>query len=417
MMVTTGFPYGRGESFVHAELETVAESFDQVTIVPCFMTPEAPPRDVAHKVELAYARARWGSARVLHVASSFFGALWRYKWLDEAALVLGKPHRLENVKELVRSLYRARLFEQFLDAHQRRSGQVDLIYFYWIIPEIAGALAFRRFSARAGAQSLKIVARAHGGDLYEEGRLGAYAGLTRDIIAGLDAVYCISVHGKAYLDKKYPTMAKKFHLARLGVDDPGFINPQPDGSHLSILSCSFMVPGKRLHLIAQAIAFLVDQHPGLAVRWTHIGDGELSEQLREQVQTLFAGTSVEVDFKGYMKQPALVAFYREAAFDVIVNVSDTEGIPVSLMEASSVGIPMVATDVGGSSEIVNSRNGVLINENANIAEIATAILNFKDKSHAMHYRKQARAYWQSHFDARRNYARFAQMLLREMGAP
>jgi colanic acid/amylovoran biosynthesis glycosyltransferase len=417
MMVTSGFPYGHGESFVRAELEYMGKSFDQVTVVPCFVSPDHPPREVAHPVELAYAQARWGKARILHVACSFVRALWRYEWVGEAMLVVRKPHRLENVKELVRSLYRARLFEQFLEWHQRQGGKLDLLYFYWVVPEIAGALAFRRFSKCPAARRLTIVARAHGGDLYEEGRRGAYAGLTRAILAGVDAVYCISAHGKSYLDGKYPHLSAKFHLARLGVDDPGFINPQPDGNILSILSCSFMVPGKRLHLIAMAIDYLLDHHPELRIRWTHIGDGDLAERLHSQVQTLFAGRSVEVDFKGYMKQPDLIAFYREAAFDVIVNVSDTEGIPVSLMEASSVGIPMVATNVGGSGEIVNSCNGLLIDENADIASIAKAILTFSEKSAARPYRRQARDYWQTHFDARQNYARFGQMLLEKMDAP
>jgi glycosyltransferase involved in cell wall biosynthesis len=414
LMVTTGYPYGVGESFVEAELSHMADNFAEICVAPCFFTPDKPPRDARHRVELAYARARWGKARVLHVLESFFSALGRYRWLGEAGVILRKKSRLENLKELVRSLYRARLFEQFLDQQLALGFHYDMIYFYWIVPEIAGALAFRERCARRGRSAVHIVARAHGGDLYEERRAGGYAGLTDGIIGGLDAIYCISQHGKTYLDQKYPALSPRFHLARLGVEDPGFINPQPEDEVLRILSCSFMVPGKRLHRIAEAIHHLALANPGLKVRWTHIGDGDLFDQLNTLAGRLFTGEQVKVEFKGYMSQAALVAYYRHAAFDVIVNVSDSEGIPVSLMEASSVGIPMIATDVGGSSEIVNNDNGILIDENADTATIAGALLAFRDRKRAKQFREHARAYWQRYFDARTNYTQFGQTLLREL---
>jgi colanic acid/amylovoran biosynthesis glycosyltransferase len=414
LMVTTAFPYGQGESFVDAELRYMAESFEEVTLVPCFFTADKPPRAVAHGVELAYARARWGASRILHVAVSLTRALWGYRWLGEAVFVLKSPHRRENLKELIRCLYRARLFEQFLERQRAAGRHYDMIYFYWIVPEIAGALAFRQKARSFSVAPLTIVARAHGGDLYEERRSGGYAGLTDAIMAGVDAVFCISAHGRAYLAHKYPGLTERFHLARLGVEDPGFISPQRADDTLSILSCSFMVPGKRIHLIADAIAMLLSENADLTVRWTHIGDGELFQQLESYVARVLDNQRVEVVFKGYMRQPDLVAFYRETPFDVIVNVSDTEGIPVSLMEASAVGIPMVATDVGGSGEIVNSTNGVLIDENADCATIAAALLKFHDKGVAAGYRARARAYWHAHFNAETNYVNFGKALHQSM---
>ena len=47
-------------------------------------------------------------------------------------------------------------------------------------------------------------------------------------------------------------------------------------------------------------------------------------------------------------------------FDLFVNMSLSEGIPVSIMEAISFGIPIIATNVGGNAEIVNDETGVLI---------------------------------------------------------
>ena len=55
-------------------------------------------------------------------------------------------------------------------------------------------------------------------------------------------------------------------------------------------------------------------------------------------------------------------------------MSETEGIPVSIMEAQSYGIPVIATNVGGTSEIVHDGiNGVLLSRNFDTADLLNAI--------------------------------------------
>lgn len=406
LLVTSGFPYGQGEAFVKADLQHVARHFDEVEIVPCFYTDEPDPRSVPQRVNLAYAAKRWGALRIVHLFMAFAGALRHYRWRDDALHVLTHRHRVQNLKEFVRALYRARLFDDFLVREiVDRQRAVDLVYFYWMVPEIMGAIACRARKRLA----FKIVTRAHGGDLYEERRSGGYCGLRGGIALGIDEIYCISDHGRAYLADKYPCTRSKLHTARLGVDDPGFLNLQPDGGALSIASCSFMVPGKRLHLVIDAIAHLLDNDPTLTLRWTHIGDGPLFEQLRARV-ALRLGERARVVFKGYLRPDQILDVYRHERFDVFVNVSDGEGVPVSLMEASAVGIPMVATNVGGSGEIVNADNGLLIAADADVATIAAALIGFHDRPRALAVRAQARSSWERGFNARANYDAFGRQL-------
>lgn len=406
LLVTTSYPYGRNEAFVKAELEYVSRCFDHVELVPTYYTPGAVPRPTALPVNLEYANARWGTRRHVTLFSAFLGGLWRYAWFDDALRVLRGAYRWENLKELGRALYRACLFERFLvEQIGKANEEIDLVYFYWMFPEIMGAIRYRDVYQ----PSLKVVSRGHGGDLYEERRSGRYAGLRQGVLAGIDAVYTISDHGTAYVGREHPAVARKCSTARLGVDDPGFANAQPDDAVLSLVSCSFVVDEKRLHLIVDAIAHLLDLDPSLDIRWTHIGDGELYDQLRAYAKSTLKGRA-EVVFKGYLSQQEVMQLYREQRFDVIVNVSSNEGIPVSLMEASSVGIPMVATDVGGNREIVNETNGILIPGDADIPTIASALAHFHDRASASAYRARARSVWQNKFNAAHNYSRFGQSL-------
>lgn len=407
LIVTSYYPYGHGESFVKAELEHISKFFEEVEIVPCFHTSAMDQNQAGHAVNLEYADSRWGILRTFHVIRSLAAALMKYKWRADASRILAGPHKHENMKELVRALYRAQLFESFLEKQLGKSGNaVSMVYFYWMVPEILGAAAF----CRSAGLPLKIVCRAHRGDLYEDLRPGGYAGLRDGIVHGVDEIYCISDHGKNYLLEKYPLQAKKIHTARLGVNDPGYLNARPADDRLSIVSCSFVNAEKRVHLIVDTIEYLLKKDPSLRIKWTHIGDGALYEQLRAHIlRTL--GNRAEVVCTGYQTQQQVMHLYRESGFDVFVNVSDSEGIPVSLMEASSTGIPLVATDVGGSSEIVNAVTGILLPPNPDVETIASALILFKDRAFASAYRKGARAFWSQKFNAPLNYNHFGQELL------
>jgi glycosyltransferase involved in cell wall biosynthesis len=376
--------------------------------VPCWHPDGGKSRSNVHPVNLTYAAIRWGAARAFRVSWAFASALFTHKWFNELAWIVRNKHRYGNLKELARALYRSKLFESFLRTRIGKEGnQVDLIYFYWMVPELMGAIAFRD-TVQPG---LKIVSRAHGGDLYRELRPGAYIGLRDTIVRGIDEIYCISEHGKTYLEDRYPFLKSILHTARLGVDDPVDRNVQPSDEPLSIITCSFVLREKRLHLIVDAIEHLLRVSPWRKIKWTHVGDGELYDELRAAVSARL-GTRAQVIFKGYLSYPQVMELYRNEKFDVFINVSDSEGIPVSLMEASAFGIPMIATNVGGNNEIVNAENGVLMSANPDIETLAATLVRFSDRPAAIAFRQRARALWEEKYNAAINHDRFGKALIK-----
>ena len=100
---------------------------------------------------------------------------------------------------------------------------------------------------------------------------------------------------------------------------------------------------------------------------------------------------------------------------MFINVSSSEGLPVSIMESSSCGLPTIATDVGGTGEIVSDGvNGRLISANPMPREIAAAVEEFArmDSDAFDRWSAAARETWATHFDSDRNYRQFvAKMLL------
>jgi len=148
---------------------------------------------------------------------------------------------------------------------------------------------------------------------------------------------------------------------------PGFNLPSEDGK-IRILSCSHIVAIKRLNLIFETL----DNMKNVEVEWTHIGDGNEMANLK-QIIDLKKNRNLTVNLLGNLKNRDIHHFYLNNPVDVFINTSASEGIPVTIMEAIAYGVPIVATDVGGNSEIVKSDFGKLISKYPSLSEIEMAL--------------------------------------------
>ena len=102
-------------------------------------------------------------------------------------------------------------------------------------------------------------------------------------------------------------------------------------------------------------------------------------------------------------------FYQSSPQDVFVNVSESEGVPVSIMEAISHGIPVIATNVGGTNEIVeNDVNGFLLPvdfKNEDLQSLLNIFLNMNEATYSL-LQRESRKVWSDKFNAALNYNDF-----------
>ncbi|WP_318484289.1 glycosyltransferase [Photobacterium leiognathi] len=83
-------------------------------------------------------------------------------------------------------------------------------------------------------------------------------------------------------------------------------------------------------------------------------------------------SSENISFLGEIK-----SFNDFKNYDAFILLSDSEGLPMSALEAASSGLPLILSNVGGCSELI-SNNGILVENN--IDEIIKAILHVRDNS-------------------------------------
>ncbi|MEL6269692.1 MAG: glycosyltransferase [Chloroflexota bacterium] len=106
-----------------------------------------------------------------------------------------------------------------------------------------------------------------------------------------------------------------------------------------------MAPVKNQRLFFDAAKLVLEQNP--VAREVLVGEGEDSEMLRNYVKEI--GIADKVTFTGWQKDTAAVY----ADLDVKVISSRNEGTPVTLIEALASGCPVVSTDVGGVSDLLD----------------------------------------------------------------
>lgn len=128
-----------------------------------------------------------------------------------------------------------------------------------------------------------------------------------------------------------------------------------NGHHPTILYIGRLVPEKGQAVLLEAVAKLAER--GTEVNVALAGEGSLRPELEAKVGRL--GIAERVRFLGAVGQDELHRLYEEAA--IFCLPSFAEGVPVVLMEAMAMGLPVVTTRIAGIPELIeDGRSGVLL---------------------------------------------------------
>ena len=144
--------------------------------------------------------------------------------------------------------------------------------------------------------------------------------------------------------------ADKLHIIHCGVDPDRYVDRSTEAvSATADVRLAFVARldhVKGVGELLEAIATLSDQMPGLHLDLAGDGPG------RASYEALVArlGIADRVTFHGYINQSGVAELLASA--DAYVLPSFAEGVPVGLMEAQASGLPVIATQVGGVSELV-----------------------------------------------------------------
>ena len=222
-------------------------------------------------------------------------------------------------------------------------------------------------------KDIKVVSRFHGDDLYNERHPERWQPFKRYMDRRIDKCLFVSEAGRSYYMEKFahPSSMEenKYETCKIGTKKRQIRNPDKQEGAFCLVSCSAIIPLKRVDLIVKALSLLKQEK----LEWIHFGAGEIEEQVKQLAKELLnKKENITYKFMGYCDNEEIMKFYERKHVDCFITTSSTEGLPVSVQEALSVGIPIIGTAVGGIPECIDG-NGILMSAEPQTKEIAESI--------------------------------------------
>lgn len=259
--------------------------------------------------------------------------------------------------------------------HGRQAASLKLLYF--LVPLLDKQLSYDIIHCHFGSNGIraaflrsigvlrgKLITTFHGGDITTTIQKKGDRFYSQ-LFADADLLLPISERWQRKLIE-LGCSEQKITVHHMGIDCKtfSFIPRRPHGGGKThLVTVARLVEKKGVEYGVRAAAKLLEVNSN--VKYSIIGDGPLRESLQQLIQEL--GVSDHVRLLGWKQQDEVVEILNDADILLAPSVTsrdgDQEGIPVAIMEAMAMGLPVVSTLHSGIPELVhNGTSGFLVPE-------------------------------------------------------
>ena len=421
LLITSQYPYNCGDVvFIKPEMPFLSRAFDKVHVmytdsnavsynkidVPANVAIIPPPLHDLRGTGKKYRRSRTLFISFFHpfkIVYIFMMELW--------SLLVHKKICTQTFKTAMNYILDANFYMVYLKKYLHENPEIRMIYTYWFERKTFAFLIYKKYFNK----HIKCITRAHGYDLYEFQLDNNYQPYKRWMDKYIDSVFFVSKAGRDYyLNLFAGTIKNKYFISKLGIENKYKLkelnmNEYPEGL-LNIVSCSYIIPRKRIHIIIMALSSIKT----IPINWIHIGDGNERNNIENlALQLLGNNNNIKYNFLGHFDNDSIKEYYYNNNFDCFISTTEAEGgNPVSMMEAISFGIPIIASNVGGIPEVVNKDTGILLDPDNCVEELASALHRFSSmtSTEKQTLRKSCRKYWEDNYMAEKQYSVFVDNL-------
>lgn len=397
IILTTSFPGlpSTSEVWLKEELEQTSANYNKIMIVPFSNSKDYIdlPKN-CKRLDLD------GCKNAKINLMDFYGILRVLS--SEIMVLISKRVFLKEIRysfALIKNLYS---IAKFINTQTKSINEISkvIVYAYW-----ADNLATCAAIMKMLNKSIIVVTRAHSYEIYEEQTKHGFIPFRLFQLKYVDRTYTDSHKGYLHLINKHPRYKSNIEVSYVGVNDYG-INPFSQDKALHVVTCSFVREQKRLYLMPEIL-----KHVKIPIVWHLIGDGPDLEAIKKLNDKL--PDNVNIKYLGYYTNEQVINYYKTVPLDLFMSVSSIEGLPVTLIEAISFGLPLLSTDVGGCNEICNERTGILIDKNFDPSKVAELLTQFKSTSISSEsFRKSIKLFWRENFQSNTNYQLFSEKIIK-----
>jgi len=239
-----------------------------------------------------------------------------------------------------------------------------IFYSFWLTNSILSIANYYKES------NIKVISRTHRFDLYDDTQKYNFFPFRNQLISKIDVLMPASKEAMRYLEDKYGESVN-LKLKKLGVNIPATILTKKNITTYRIVSCSYISKVKRVELIAERLVEFSNKNTTLEIEWIHFGKGDLELLVLKKLKD--CPTNLKFKINDFTPNNELLEYYSTNWIDAFINLSSSEGQPVSIMEVMAHGIPCIATNTGGVNELINQHTGMLLAVNHDFKEFEISL--------------------------------------------
>jgi glycosyltransferase involved in cell wall biosynthesis len=388
---TESYPSGKGETFLKEELEHLEKRFDTVLIIPMGI---GDADIIWHK----------GTRPEVKSGNTRIRTLLRKNWKLMLKIMKYEWRASHNTKYIFKPVHFFKMLVFSLKKSEQLHNEIpesSYLYSYWYA-NWALSISMLKNIYRPKA---KWATRMHGYDVDVQQTSTGYYPFRKWNNQYLNTAIFISEYGRKLFKKDNVDFTGNLELAYLGIDERRMA-PMPKGSAFIIVSCSSVLPVKRLDKMASILGYLSRR-----VLWLHFGDGPGFNLLLKHMAKL--PDNIGFEAKGYVKNEDLLQYYLDNEVDLFINSSKLEGVPFSMIEAGAHGIPLAGFNICGIPELISKNMGVLMDEKISNKENADKLESFliSQLSRDRNYRENIRKEVVNKFAAKQNYNKLEKLII------
>jgi len=222
---------------------------------------------------------------------------------------------LKHIKDLLSHFVLSKWFEKELEKKIKNNEipRNSIFYTYWFDYATTALINLKE------KYNIKVITRTHGYDLYEEQRRDGFIPFRNYVIKKIDYVITVSKNGMDYIKKKYHISNVKCYY--LGINDRNIENPINNTNFLNIVSCSYIVPVKRVEYIMNFLnRYSLENKTNIA--WYHIGGGNNITNIINFRES-FKNSYFKIIFLGELDNKDVYKFYNNNPIDLsLIHISE-----------------------------------------------------------------------------------------------
>ncbi len=191
-----------------------------------------------------------------------------------------------------------------------------------------------------------LVVTCHGSEIRLWGRTTYLKYLQRMILGRCKSIICTSDEIRRILNREYGLDLNRMDVIPNGHPDTSDLRYRYKPVVRRLVAVSSLRVEKGPMTLLRAMRLIREWRPPIKLVWA--GDGPLRNQMEAYIASHRLQSRVEL--LGNLPHQRVLEVLTDA--DIFVISSQHEGLPTALVEAMSIGLPVVATDAGGISELV-----------------------------------------------------------------